>query len=337
MEIRTVAVIGAGHLGKIHAKLLKTVAGVQPFVVEPDPAARQFVADELGLPVFESVEAIRQRLDGAIVVTPTATHFDVARHLIESGCHLLVEKPICADADSSRRLCELAEEHERLLQVGHVERFNPAFVAARPFLREVVHVECNRHTPYTFRATDVSVVQDLMIHDIDLLLSVIPSEVVHVSATGTRLIGPHWDTAVAWLEFANGTKARLSASRVSPAPERKLHAQLPHGWVDIDFAGQAVTVGQVVDNARARLDQLNGQQQQTAREEMFEKWLPMKSVEVTPQNAILEEQKEFVAALNGQGTPTVSGRDGLAAVEVAEQVLAALETGATADRRIQAA
>ena len=326
MDQKNVAVIGAGHLGKIHAKLLKTIEGVNPFVVEPLIDARRHVETELGIPCFETVAGIGQPLDGAIVVTPTQTHFDIAKSLIQSGCHLFVEKPICADAKSSLELCELAERNERVLQVGHVERFNPAYVAARPLLNNVRLMECTRHTPYTFRATDVSVVQDLMIHDIDLVLSTIGSKVVDVRATGSRTIGPHWDSAVAWIEFENGAQACLRASRISNSPNRSMQCMLSKGQVNVDFATQKVECMQPVENLQVRLSELSLEQQATAREEMFEKWLPVTQVEVTPQNAILEEQKEFIACLNDEAYPTVSGRDGLAAVEVAEWVMQSLET-----------
>lgn len=325
MKARNIAVIGAGHLGKIHAKLLKTIDGVNPFVVETDPNARDFVENELGIPTFETVSGIGQQLDGAIIVTPTQAHFEVASNLIEAGCHLFVEKPVCADAESSRLLCELAERNELLLQVGHVERFNPAFVAAQPYMQDVRLIECTRFTPYTFRATDVSVVQDLMIHDIDLVLASIQSEVVSVQATGNKLIGPHWDSATAWIEFANGAHACLRASRVSSSPNRSMQCTLGNGWLNVDFAAQSVQHLQPVADILEKLTPLNAEQKLKAKDEMFEKWLPVTDVEVVPQNAILEEQQEFVNCINDESYPTVSGRDGLAAVEVAEQVLDSLD------------
>lgn len=328
MNKTNIAVIGAGHLGKIHAKLLKTIEGVNPFVVETSEAARQTIESQFGIPTFETVNGIGEKLDGAIVVTPTESHHDVATRLIERGCHLFVEKPLCADAASSKELCELAERHGRVLQVGHVERFNPAFVAGRKHVREPRFIECTRFTPYTFRATDASVVLDLMIHDIDLVLSVVRSKVRSVQATGQVLIGPHHDVATAWLDFENGTKACLKASRCSSHADRSMNLDQSDGRVMVDFAKGAVSTMFAVPEISQRLDSLSQEQKQIAKDEMFEKWLPVKPVHFEPQNAILEEQKEFLRCIQGEEFPTVSGRDGLAAVEVAEQILAAMDAPA---------
>ena len=337
MNKKNIAVIGAGHLGKIHAKLLATVDGVQPHVVETDPTAREFIESNIGIPTFETTDSIEADLDGAIVVTPTETHFDVCSRLIEQGCNLLVEKPICADAASSRVLCEIAEQNNRVLQVGHVERFNPAFVAARPQLKDVRYWECTRYTPYTFRATDVSVVMDLMIHDIDLVLSAIDSDVLSVRATGAAVVGPHPDVATAWLEFSNGARACLKASRCSPVANRSMQVQTADGMLDVDFAGQSVRRMDTSTNLQEAFAKLSQEEKGVAREEMFQKWLPVSDLELSPQNAILEEQKEFVRCLDGNQSPTVSGRDGLAAVEVAERILAEIRLSSGTLRNLAAA
>ncbi|MEC9094683.1 MAG: Gfo/Idh/MocA family oxidoreductase [Planctomycetota bacterium] len=320
------AVIGAGHLGKIHAKLLGTIEGVKPLVVETDEMARAFVESELGIPTLESIDDLPAGLEGVIVVTPTATHYDIASEMVSRGCHLLVEKPVCADATSSAQLCEMAERQKRVLQVGHVERFNPAFVAAKPFMSNVKLVECTRFTPYTFRATDVSVIHDLMIHDIDLLLSIMQSDVISVSATGNSIIGPQLDSATAWIEFADGTKACLKSSRCSHVADRSMRVETSRGYVNVDFANQTVETMTAIEGVREPLNQLSRKEKEIAKKEMFEKWLPVENVLVSPQNAILEEQKEFVHCINRSQQPTVTGRDGLAAVELAEKIVAAIES-----------
>ena len=251
---------------------------------------------------------------------PTQTHYEIASELLENGIHVFVEKPICSDRATSLALCELAERNGLVLQVGHVERFNPAFVAARHELKGVKHIECTRHTPYTFRATDVSVVLDLMIHDIDLVLSTIQSDVTKVNATATTTIGPHHDSAVAWLEFANGSTACLKASRVSHIADRSMNCIRENGTVIVNFAEQSVQAVCPIDDVAAKVTELSHDEKMTAKEEMFEKWLPVNDLVVTPSNAILEEQKEFVQCINDEHFPTVSGRDGLAAVQVAEAI-----------------
>lgn len=315
-----IAIFGAGHLGKIHARLLKSLPGVHATIVETDELARRWIERELQLPTCEQLQDIGGAIDGAIIVTPTSTHYDIAADLIDRGMHVFVEKPLCATAAKARSLCELAERNGVTVQVGHVERFNPAFIAATDQLPPVHYVECNRLTSYPIRATDVSVVLDLMIHDIDLVLSLMRSPVRRVDAQGTRTIGPYADSAVAWLEFENGTRACLKASRVCNRPERSMNLWHPSGQTFIDLGGRQAERMVAAADAATTLRSLTPDGFAAARDEMFQRYLPVTDIAIGESNAILKEQEEFVACIRGDQFPSVSGRDGLAAVEVAEWI-----------------
>ena len=337
MTNKKIAVVGAGHLGRIHAKLVSSIENVDAVVVEPAEASRRNIESEFGLTTFADLSELDFELDGAIVVTPTDTHFDVATQLLESNCHLLVEKPICGTSEESKQLCELAEGKKRVLQVGHVERFNPAFVAAKNSLNHPKYIETVRNTPFTFRATDVSVIKDLMIHDIDLVLSIVNSPVASVSATGTAVVGPNYDMAKAWVEFENGCVACLTASRCSYVGDRSMQAVTQNGHVSVDFAKQLVKTVTPVPSASARLNAISTyEEKMRAKDQMFEKWLPVTEEKVTPQNAILAEQTEFLNCIETGSRPTVSGWDGFAAVQLADQIetaIAARSASATQTRK----
>ncbi len=236
-----IAVIGCGHLGSIHARLLNSLDDVDLVgVVDPIAGARQRVADECGCMAVEHWQQLDEPLDAAVVATPTVSHYDVARQLLERGVHLFVEKPVTATVAQANRLIAAARREERVLQVGHVERFNPAWNAVAPFLECPQHIDVVRAGTYTFRATDVSIVLDLMIHDLDLVLSLANSDVVDVEALGVALFGPHEDLAMARLKFANGCIANLKAYRVNYELQQTMQVFSRKAFESIDFAkGQA--------------------------------------------------------------------------------------------------
>ena len=199
-----IAVIGAGHLGRIHTRLL---AGDDQFelvgIVDPSATARQAMAREHGVAVFSDFRQLQGQAEAAVVATPTILHHEVASYLLQNGVHVLVEKPITTTVSQANALIQLAGKHSRVLQVGQVERFNPAYRVARKHIRQARYIDSARLAPYTFRSTDVGVVLDLMIHDIDLSLATVQSEVVDIQAMGAAVIGPHEDMAQARLTFAN--------------------------------------------------------------------------------------------------------------------------------------
>ena len=218
------AVIGAGHLGKIHARLMVT----QPLswfdsIVEPFEAARGAASDEFAVDVYADHRDVIGKVEAAVVAAPTTLHHAICRDYLSAGIHVLVEKPITQTLEQAQELVSLARKYECVLQVGHVERFNPAWKTAAAAVGDVRFMEAHRTSPYTFRSTDVGVVLDLMIHDLDLLLSLTNSEPVDVCATGQSILGPHEDIAYATIRFADGMAASLHASRCSDQPQRTAH------------------------------------------------------------------------------------------------------------------
>ena len=325
MNRTRVAVVGCGHLGSIHARLLRSIEEVELVgVVDPVQAARERVAAECGTKALADVSSLIGSLDAAVIATPTAFHHEVAEQLLNAGTHLLIEKPITNTVAEANRLIALARRHERVLQVGHVERFNPAWNAVLPHLHHPQYIEAVRAGTYTFRSTDVSIVLDLMIHDLDLVLSLANSAVVDVEAMGMALFGPQEDLAMARIRFANGCVANLKASRVNYEPLRTMQVYSCEAFASLDFAkGEArlIRPSQAVLQGEVDLTQCPVEQRPGIQESMFRDLLCMETVHVEKCNAILQEQREFVAAIRDGSAVRVTGEQGRDALSVAEQIV----------------
>ncbi|NLX57172.1 MAG: Gfo/Idh/MocA family oxidoreductase [Planctomycetaceae bacterium] len=323
-----VAVVGCGHLGTIHARLLKSLDSVVlAGVVDPALAARERVAAECAVPAWPHIDELIDRVDAAVVATPTAHHHEVAERLLSAGIHVLIEKPITRTVAEANRLIALARRHGLVLQVGHVERFNPAWNAVAGELAGPQYIEAVRAGIYTFRSTDVSIVLDLMIHDLDLVLSLAASPVVDVEAMGLALFGPHEDLALARLQFANGCLAVLKASRVNHEPQRSMQVYSQQAYAAIDFAQSTARVirpAPEVLRGEVDLTSCPPDQRTQVQESMFRDLLCLETLQVPRTNAILQEQREFVASVQ-QGAPVrVPGEQGREALAVAEQILASI-------------
>jgi predicted dehydrogenase len=323
-RLRT-AVIGVGHLGKEHARILAGLPNVELVgVVDVNPEQAQNVARRLYTQAFNDYWPLLNLVDAASVVVPTTYHLAVAREFLKRGIPLLVEKPLARSVAEAQELVDLADRHGTLLQVGHIERFNPAFeeLRSRPFQPRMIRAE--RMGPFTGRATDVGVVLDLMIHDIDLLLALVASPVTSVDATGMSVFGGHEDVASARLHFANGCVAEVSASRASPTASRRMQLWGPEGYADVDFAARKVTLVQPGEEVRRNgLDptRLDPASRARIREELFTRHLEVMSIDGKAQDQLTCELQEFVASVQTGKPPRVTGRDGLAALEVAERIL----------------
>lgn len=324
-----VAVIGAGHLGRIHTRLAAARQDIELLgIVEPQAATRDKVCAEFNVRGFADVREIIDQLDAAIVVTPTKYHHDVTRPLLERGIACFVEKPITFSLDDADELITLARASDVVLQVGHVERFNPALTAARAHLQAPRYLEAARTSTYTFRSIDIGVVLDLMIHDIDIALSLADSEVVDVRAFGMPVFGPHEDIAQARLEFANGCVANLMASRTSIVAQRTLHAISGDGYALLDLGNRQAKVVQISDHLkRGELDvnRATPEEVATIKERLFSDYLPLTELAVPEANAIADEQTDFFTAIRSQRDPIVTGEQGRAALEVAYRVLDAIQ------------
>ena len=231
-----IAIIGAGHLGRIHTRLIAPVDEVELVgVVDPIPEARDRIAAEHDVPVFEHQQELPTDLDGAIVATTTEQHHAVGTALLRQGVHLFIEKPITSTVAQADELVNLAKNNGLVLQVGHVERFNPAWRAVAARVRRPRYIEAVRMSGYTFRSTDIGVVLDLMIHDLDLVLSTVRSEVLEIDAIGSTVFGPHEDMAHAHLRFANGCIANLNTSRTSFYSQRTMQIVTDRVYGSVDF------------------------------------------------------------------------------------------------------
>lgn len=335
------AVVGVGHLGRIHARLAAASPEIDLVaVVDTRAEARDALAQETNArPVAEYLDLIGE-VDGAVVATPTFTHHRVAGDLLRGGVHVLVEKPIAATVQESEELVQLARRRQMVLQVGHVERFNPGLVSVVDRLEDPKFIEARRQSGYTFRSTDVGVVMDLMIHDIDVVLSLVKSPLASVDALGVSVLGDHEDMVSARLRFTNGAVASLTASRTSYAPARTMQVYTPTRFASIDFAARRATIVEPradVLRRQFRVADLDEAVRTRLREQMFSELLVKHDLPAVETNAIEQEQLDFARAIQTGRQPKVTGADGRDAVIVAEAILDHVRThqwDGAASRRI---
>jgi predicted dehydrogenase len=310
MQKVRVAVIGVGYLGRFHAQKYAQLQECELVaVVDARPQAREAVAAEVGARALPDHRSLLGEVDAVSIVTPTAAHFSIAREFLESGAHVLVEKPITETPQQARELIELAAKRGRVLQVGHLERFNSAIVGAEEHLRSPRFIECHRLAPYKERGTDVSVVLDLMIHDIDIVQTLVGSAIESIDAVGTPVFSEDVDIANARIRFANGCVANATASRVSLKTERKMRVFSAEAYVSMDLQQKIVTVIRKRPGAAAA-----GQLPVTIEERNFE-----------PGDALLAEIQSFLTCIQRGKAPVVSGEAGLAALETAIQITAQVQ------------
>jgi predicted dehydrogenase len=256
-------------------------------------------------------------------------HYEVVADLLQRGKHVFVEKPITLNAKDADSLVSIADEHGCILQVGHVERFNPAFEAVRPQLGRPLFIDCVRCGPFSGRSTDIGAVLDLMIHDLDLALSLEPGELRSVDAIGLPVLGPNEDLAQAWLRFEGGCVAQFQASRVSTVAQRTMRIFFETGFAAIDFGTKTVELVRPsipVLTGRVNVDSCSPEQRTHIKDNLFTEYLPRTVVTVADHNAIAKEHANFVGAICGTERVRVTGRDGRNAVDVAERILASLKT-----------
>jgi predicted dehydrogenase len=311
--IRT-AVIGVGYLGRFHAQKYASLPNSQLVgIADPSAAARAAVSAELKVAAHADYRDLLGKVDAVSIVTPTPTHFEVAKAFLEAGASVLVEKPMTVTIDEGEGLIEIAARHKRLLQVGHLERFNAAVLAVQPTLTVPRFIESARLAPFKHRGTDVDVVLDLMIHDIDLILSIVRSPVVSVDAIGSSVFSKEIDIANARLRFANGCVANATASRVSLKTERKLRLFQDDAYLSLDLQQKILTVIRKGEGVGP-----DGMPQVAIDEKTYEQG-----------DALKAEIEAFLEAVAGGRPPPVSGEDGLlalrTAVSIGEQVASSMQ------------
>ncbi|HVS31920.1 MAG TPA: Gfo/Idh/MocA family oxidoreductase [Thermoanaerobaculia bacterium] len=298
-----VGVIGTGYLGRLHARVLTEIpeAEVIGFVDTSDEVAAE-IESGLSLKRFGSVAEIAGLIDCAVVATPTVSHFEVARELMEAGCDVLIEKPIAATVEEAQRLIDIADTRERLIQVGHVERYNPAIVATAEQLHDVRYLEAERLGVFVGRSLDIDVLLDLMIHDLNLVLSLLNKKVVEIRALGVPVLTDKVDIANVRLEMENGAVANLTASRVSHERVRKQRFFGSDFYISVDTKEQEVKGYRLRDKAIVPLE-----------------------IVVTKKEPLLAELESFLECVRDRKRPIVSGIDGLEAVDLATRVAEELE------------
>ena len=323
-----VGVLGAGHLGKIHIRLLLELNDKFEFVGFYDPSDNNAAAaiESYNIKRFETIDELLDAVDCVDIVTPTISHFDCASKALRKSKHVFIEKPVTETIEEAKILSELAQEAGVKVQVGHVERFNPAFQAAVPFLNNPMFIETHRLAQFNPRGTDVPVVLDLMIHDLDAILSVVKSGVKRISASGVSVVSDTPDIANARIEFDNGCVANLTASRISMKNMRKSRFFQKDAYISVDFLIKELEV--------VRMEDVEGESDQFDMVLELGKGKPSKKIlfdkpDIEDGNAIKEELSTFADAIVNDTTPIVSIEDGRLALEVAQQIVDKLKSSAS--------
>ncbi len=303
---RRMGVIGVGYLGRLHAQKIASFDDVDFVGVSDASTARgKAISAEFSVPFFEDYRKLIESVDAVSIAVPTTAHYRVAMDAMKAGVHVLLEKPIAATVREARALVREAAKRNLVFQIGHLERFNPAVVSAASVLTEPRFIECHRLGPFGGRGTDVDVVLDLMIHDIDLILSFVRSPVTRIHAVGVPVISPNIDIANARLTFANGCVANITASRVSARKQRKIRIFQSDAYLSMDFVENTIQIfRRTWPGGKDGLPELSGE-----------------IVETGKSDHLRDEIHAFIECTLGQGAPRVTGADGLAALEVAFRIL----------------
>ena len=298
------AVIGVGYLGKFHAQKYKLISEVTLSAISDlNVEHGKNLAQELETTFFKDYRELKGKVDLVTIASSTPSHYEIAKFFLENGVHVMVEKPMTTTVSEGKELVGLAKKRNLRFQVGHVERFNPAMRSAQEKLREPLFIECHRLAPFKPRSVDVDVILDLMIHDLDVVLSLVNSAPKSISAVGTPVLTKKVDIANARIEFESGAVANITASRVSQSAQRKLRVFQPAQYLSADFGSGEIT-----------LVTKTGEWTEKEQPLSSEKWNLEKG------DALLEETKSFVDSVIKGTEPVVTGEDGLRALELAEKI-----------------
>ncbi|MBI3865365.1 MAG: Gfo/Idh/MocA family oxidoreductase [Planctomycetia bacterium] len=344
MTALRMAVVGTGALGRHHARILSQLAGIELVAVaDSSPRAVAETAERCRTRGVADYRELLGAVDAVVVAVPTFAHRTVAGEFLAAGVDVLVEKPIAGGVNEARELVNLARRHEALLAVGHVERFNPALAAARPFLADPKYLRVERYAPFSFRSTDIGVVHDLMIHDIDLALDLVAVPVADVQAFGVEILTGHEDCAQARLTFSNGAIADLSVNRVSPVVSRSMQVWTSEGCVHIDLAAREVkryARGTRLKLGAGPLEKARepGADIEKLKQELFGSYIEVHKPVVTVCDQLTDELLSFTDCVRNRQRPVVSGETALDAMIVAgrvlDQIAAAPWNAASAGRRL---
>jgi predicted dehydrogenase len=305
------AVVGVGRLGILHARKYAALSGVElRYVVDPDEARARGAATETGAAALGDHRGLAGKVDLASIAAPGVTHHRIARDLLEGGIDVLLEKPMAATLEEARDLATIAERTRRILQIGHLERFNPAIVRLGTILKSPRFAECHRLAPFTERGTDVDVVLDLMVHDLDVLLSVGGAAVSSLEAVGVAVLTDQIDIANARIRFASGLIANLTASRVSARRERKIRFFQPDAYISVDYEARRIQVyRKSPPPPGSPYPEISAEQ-----------------IDLGEGDPLMDEIASFVASVRTRATPAVTAADGLRVMELSERIRKAIQT-----------
>ncbi len=303
-ELRA-AVIGAGRLGTLHARKYAAIPGIKlTHIVDIDRERAACVAAEVGATPLTDYRALAGAVDLATVASPGITHHEIASALLSSGIDVLLEKPMAATLAEAHQLAALASSGGRILQIGHLERFNPAVVRLHSLVKNPRFVECHRLAPFTERGTDVDVVLDLMVHDLDVILSVAPSEVASLEAVGVAILTDRIDLANARIRFKSGLIANLVTSRVSARRERKIRFFQPDAYISVDYEARRIQLyRKSPPSPGANFPTISAEQ-----------------IDLAESDPLADEVNSFVEAVRSRAVPAVSAEDGLRVMELTERI-----------------
>jgi predicted dehydrogenase len=323
------AVIGVGHLGKEHARILAGLPEVDLVgVADVNWEQAQTVGRRLETKVFSDHQQLISQVDAAVIAVPTSLHYAVAIDFLRQGIPLLIEKPLALTLAQADELVDIAQKHRTILQVGHIERFNPVFedVANRPLQPKLILSE--RLGPFTGRSADIGVVLDLMIHDLDVMLALVQAPVQTVHAVGLSVFGGKEDVAHARLMFANGCVATVTASRASQVSQRRMQIWGPEGFASLDFGGRRLTLIQPSEHVRrSGLDpnQLDAASRAMLKDHLFTRHLQVLDLVPCGGDSLTAELKHFVRCVTTGAKPKVSGEEGCNAIALATRILESIQ------------
>lgn len=322
-----ICVLGVGHLGKIHVKCIQQIENFQLIgFFDPDDDNAEKVTEDFNIKRYTDIETLISEVDVVDIVTPTISHFDCASKALKLFKHVFIEKPIVTTPEEARQLIELAEEANVKVQVGHVERFNPAFLAAKSYLDKPMFIETHRLALFNPRGTDVPVILDLMIHDIDIILSVVKSPIKKINASGIKVVSDTPDIANARIEFDNGCVANLTASRISLKDMRKSRFFQKDAYISIDFLkkiAEVVTMKNIDPDKAGPFDMIID-----LGDSKGYKQISIEKPEIKEINAIKFELESFYNSITSNTTPPVTINDGYYALDVAYQIIDKVNQGA---------
>jgi predicted dehydrogenase len=299
-----VGVVGVGHIGKNHARLYAELPSADFAVIyDTDPGKAREIGEEFSVPVATSIKDFAERIDAASVATPTSSHFKVAQQLLGAGKHLLIEKPIAENTRDASQLAELASQRQLVLQVGHVERFNPVLSALEERLNHPRFIEAHRLSPYPNRSTEIGVVLDLMIHDLEIILHLVRSPVQTIDAVGVPVLSRGEDIANARIRFENGCVANITSSRISPERMRKIRVFQEDAYLSLDYQTQS---GEIFRRTATGITK--------------------EPVEIEPEEPLKRQLQSFIECAATGRAPKVTGRQATAALELAVEITKRIES-----------